>query len=53
MFQSIAPPLVLNVACDGEDHELIWVDGRVVLANHPDLDAELALVAFAAPNQGV
>jgi hypothetical protein len=34
------------VACDGAQHRLALHDGRIELLDHPELEAELALVAF-------
>ncbi len=45
-----APELVLDVTCRSGgravQHRIRWVDGEVRLDQHPDVDAELALVAF-------
>ncbi|MEM7326124.1 MAG: hypothetical protein AAF531_23755 [Actinomycetota bacterium] len=41
-----APPLDLPVRCGGAVHQLRWQKGEVTLADHKNLDAELALVAF-------
>lgn len=43
---SSAETLELVIRCDGEDHRLRWAAGDVVLLDHPDLDAELAMVAL-------
>jgi len=41
-----APPLSMVVVCNRERHRLRWEHGRVEPVDHPELDAELALVAF-------
>jgi hypothetical protein len=41
-----AEPLSMVVVCNRERHRLRWEAGRVEPVDHPDLDAELALVAF-------
>ncbi|MDA3040377.1 MAG: hypothetical protein O3C27_12790 [Actinomycetota bacterium] len=45
-----ARELVLDVACSSDGraapHRIRWVEGEVRLDQHPDVDAELALVAF-------
>jgi hypothetical protein len=41
-----APPLSMTVACGGERHRLRWVGGLVETVDHPELEAELALVAL-------
>lgn len=38
--------LELPVLCDGATHHLRWDDGGVELVDHPDLEAELAMVAL-------
>ena len=41
-----ATPLSMAVTCNRERHRLIWRDGAVETVDHPELDAELALVAL-------
>ncbi len=41
-----ARPLSLTVGCEGGDHTLRLVGPTMELVDHPDLDAELALIAF-------
>lgn len=41
-----SPSIELAVSCSGARHRLRWNRGQVALADHDDLDAELALVAF-------
>lgn len=41
-----APPLSMVVVCNRERHRLRWEGGRVEPVDHPELEAELALVAF-------
>ncbi len=41
-----ATPLSMVVVCNRERHRLRWEDGRVEPVDHPELEAELALVAF-------
>lgn len=41
-----APILERAVACSGSQHTLRWSAGGLVLVDHPDRDAEVALVAF-------
>lgn len=41
-----AAPLSMVVACGGERHRLRWDRGEVITVDHPELEAELALVAF-------
>ncbi|MGF1599635.1 MAG: hypothetical protein ACFCVK_22435 [Acidimicrobiales bacterium] len=41
-----APEIEMTVDCGGAPHVLRWSGGGLVLADHPELDAELALVAF-------
>lgn len=45
-WQRTAPALSMVVVCNRERHRLRWHDGEVDTVDHPDLDAELALVAF-------
>lgn len=40
------PELTMPVACEGQGHRLSWRDGEVVLLDHPELEAELAMVAL-------
>lgn len=40
------PALLLEVLCQGTRHRIRWVRGDVVLDDHPDVDAELVLVAL-------
>lgn len=46
MWRSAAASLEVPVECDGNQHRLIWEAGEVITADHPELDAERALVAF-------
>lgn len=46
MWRHTAAPAVLDVECSGEHHQLLWRNGAIELPDHPDVDAELALVAF-------
>jgi hypothetical protein len=39
-------PLELTVSCGGQRHRLVWAQGRVTPADHPELDAERALIAL-------
>ena len=41
-----AETLELPIQCEGSTHQLRWHDGVVELLDHPDLDAELAMVAL-------
>lgn len=41
-----ALPLELTINCTGERHLLRWGRGRLSLEHHPDLEAELALIAL-------
>ncbi len=41
-----APPLSMVVVCDRERHRLRWEGGVVEPLDHPELEAELALVAL-------
>ncbi|MEM8922976.1 MAG: hypothetical protein AAGD35_05695 [Actinomycetota bacterium] len=36
----------LDVRCGGEHHRVHWSEGRFLVSDHPDLDAELALIGF-------
>ena len=47
-----APPVEMKVACGGIVHRLRWTAGQVEALDHPDLDAERALIALggAEPN---
>lgn len=45
-WAATAAPLSMVVVCNRERHRLRWQAGRVEPVDHPDLDAELALVAF-------
>lgn len=42
----VGGPLAMVVRCQGADHTITWEDGIVGLSHHPDIDAELALIAF-------
>ncbi len=44
-----APDLELAVPCGPERHRLLWRRGEVLLADHPDLASERALVALGGP----
>jgi len=44
-----ARPAELSIGCSGERHRLIWANGEVHLPDHPDRDAELALVGLGGP----
>lgn len=39
-------PAATHVACSGQRHEVRWEHGRLVLAAHPDVEAERALGAL-------
>lgn len=41
-----AAELELVVRCEGADHRLLWSEGEVKMLDHPDLEAELAMVAL-------
>ncbi len=41
-----AEPLSMVVVCGRERHRLAWREGRVETVDHPELEAELALVAL-------
>lgn len=43
------PAVELDVACSGADHRLVWSEGTVTALDHPELDAERALVALGGP----
>ncbi len=45
-WSSTAAPLTMTVSCQRAHHRLRWHDGRVEPLDHPELDAELALVAL-------
>ncbi|MGH1490957.1 MAG: hypothetical protein ACRBK7_16450 [Acidimicrobiales bacterium] len=45
-WQRAASDLTMTVACEGAQHHLRWHNGEVQLIDHPELEAELALVAF-------
>lgn len=40
------PAADLVISCSGDRHRLQWSRGEIQLVDHPDLDAELALVAL-------
>ncbi len=42
----LAAELTMVVACEGAEHRLRWRRGDIELLDHPELEAELALVAF-------
>lgn len=44
-----APDLAMNVDCEGAGHRLRWRRGQVELLDHPELDAELAMIALGGP----
>lgn len=46
MWRSTAARLELPITCDGKTHRLIWNQGSIDVVDHPELDAELAMVAF-------
>ena len=48
-WNGTANPLTLDVMCDGLIHQLEWSDGAVRMCQHPDADAELALIGLGAP----
>lgn len=52
LWTATAAPTELSVSCAGARHRLEWRDGEVHLHDHPDRDAELALVGLggAEPN---
>ncbi|MGI9599111.1 MAG: hypothetical protein ACR2QK_23305 [Acidimicrobiales bacterium] len=41
-----AGELTMIVACEGSEHRLRWRDGELRLLDHPELEAELAMVAL-------
>ena len=41
--------MTLDVSCDGANHQLEWSDGVVRMCQHPNADAELALVGLGGP----
>ncbi|MEL7210936.1 MAG: hypothetical protein AAGK32_22330, partial [Actinomycetota bacterium] len=41
-----APELELSLRCSSARHRLVWSQGEVLVPDHPDLDAELALVGL-------
>lgn len=45
-WRDTAPRLEMNVRCEGTIHQLQWCEGSLHLIDHPDLDAELAMVAL-------
>ena len=52
LWHRTADPTELSVGCSGERHKMVWRNGEVELLDHPDRDAELALVGLggAEPN---
>lgn len=48
-WRELAADVELVVACGDDRHRLVWSAGAVRLADHPDLAAERALVAFGGP----
>ncbi|MEM9563172.1 MAG: hypothetical protein AAGA93_11165 [Actinomycetota bacterium] len=45
-WSDTAEPLTMVVVCNRERHRIRWRAGRVETLDHPDLDAELALIAL-------
>ncbi len=39
----------MSVGCEGNRHRLLWRQGRVELLDHPELEAELAMVGLGGP----
>lgn len=48
-WTATAAEVDLAVACGPDRHRLVWRRGEVILADHPDLAAERALVALGGP----
>ncbi len=48
-WTATAAEVELAVACGPDRHRLVWRRGEVILADHPDLAAERALVALGGP----
>lgn len=48
-WRTTAGSTELALTCSGERHRLVWADGEVHLPDHPDRDAELALVGLGGP----
>jgi len=46
IWHQTAPPTDLDVACSGARHQLRWAENGVELLDHPELDAERALMAL-------
>ena len=40
------PPVTFDVDCEGNRHSITWSQGNIVLQQHPEIDAEKALVAL-------
>lgn len=45
-WAALASPLLMPVRCGQQEHRLRWSGGRVEPLDHPELEAELALVAL-------
>lgn len=48
-WAATAPDVELTVPCGPARHRLVWHQGQVRVADHPDLAAERALVALGGP----
>lgn len=46
------PPATTRVPCGGAEHTVGWADGKLVLADHPDAEAEMVLGALGGDKPG-
>jgi hypothetical protein len=43
---ALLPPAQAEVSCGEQTHRLLWADGRLTAADHPDAEGELVLAAL-------
>ena len=43
---ALLPPAQAEVSCDEQTHRLLWAEGRLTAADHPDAEGELVLAAL-------
>ena len=43
---ALLPPAQAEVSCGEQTHRLLWAEGRLTAADHPDAEGELVLAAL-------
>jgi hypothetical protein len=49
---ALLPPAQAEVSCGEQTHRLLWAEGRLTAADHPDAEGELVLAALGGDRSG-